>query len=418
MEDMALYPRKRYLMGVMNTLCCAITHILNLIIAPVLVFLAADFGVDTATAGYASTLHVLAQGIFILISPVMISWIDNKKTQIIGMAIMAAGALMSYFAPSFTVLLISRFISGMGHGICSGCSTAIIAAWFPPKEKSIFVTVNSLGVVAVTTLTYTCAVPLYHAFGGSWRMLLMALGIVLIVLNIAWIILYRDNHAQNEYIRAKNLADGKVTNPFSGIREAVSRRDVWLLWLFMGTSTIAANGINTYLPQFLQNVRGFSDASASSVVGIASGVSAAATLLGGVFTTAIGRRKIIIIPTVIFGSVFLAASLISGSPMAICALYILYTMCTNFRGPAQGTITTELKNVTPALTSSAASISFGIGFIGTSLTSPMLRMSTNLFGEEYSMLIYVPLFILSLIFAAMLPETGPGRAARAKKSNT
>ncbi|MBQ4089412.1 MAG: hypothetical protein IJC56_05990 [Clostridia bacterium] len=73
MQDMALYPRKRYLMGVLNTLCCCTTHILNLVIAPVLVYIAADFGLDNATAGYASTLHVLAQGIFILISPIMMA---------------------------------------------------------------------------------------------------------------------------------------------------------------------------------------------------------------------------------------------------------------------------------------------------------------------------------------------------------
>ena len=50
MQDMALYPRKRYLMGVLNTLCCCTTHILNLVIAPVLVYIAADFGLDNATA--------------------------------------------------------------------------------------------------------------------------------------------------------------------------------------------------------------------------------------------------------------------------------------------------------------------------------------------------------------------------------
>ena len=62
-----------------------------------------------------------------------------------------------------------------------------------------------------------------------------------------------------------------------------------------------------------------------------------------------------------------------------------------------------------AVASSTAAVSFGIGFIGTFLTSPMLKMSTALFGEERSMLVFVPLFVIAAVFAMMLPETGPGR---------
>jgi len=409
MQNVELYPRSRYLMGILNTLCCSITHMLNLIITPVIIYIARDFGLDNATAGYAATLHVLAQGIFILISPIMIGWIDNKRTQLIGCTIMIGGALLGFFAPSFPVLLAARLISGAGHGICSGCSNAVIAAWLPPKEKSIFITANNLAVAGISTISYTCTVPLYNLFGQSWRALLLMMAIILAVLNTFWFILYRDNKLLNDYIARENSAAGKKTNAFSGMKEALSRKDVWIYWLFMGMMTIGSNGISTYLPQFLQSVRGFSDAASSSILGIASAVSAGATLIGGVVTTVLGKRKPIIVLTMICGIAFLTASLLSGSPLAICALYILYTLTTSFRGPAQGTFTTELKGATPALTSSTAAVSFGIGFIGTPLTSPLLKMSTNLVGSEYSMLVFVPLMVLGFIFALMLPETGPGR---------
>jgi len=412
MQDMSLYSGKRYLMGILNTLCCCTTHILNLVIAPVIIYIAADFGIDNATAGYASTLHVLAQGIFILISPIMIGWIGNKRTQIIGLTIMIAGALASYFANSFSMLLVCRFITGMGHGVCSGCSNAVIAEWMPAKDKSIFITVNGLAIAAITMLSYTCTVPLFHAVGDSWRVLLLALGIMLVVVNAVWITFYKDNHALNEYLKKQNALEGRKTNAFSGMREALSRRDVWIYWLFMGFATVGANGINTYLPQFLQNVRGYTDAASSSVIGIASGIGFAATLLGGIVTTALGKRKVLIIPSMLVCILFLSLSLTLGNPVLISAAFIVYSVSTNFRGSAQGTITTELKNGSPALASSASAVSFGIGFIATSLTSPMLKMSTSLLGAERSMLVFVPLFVISLIFGCMLPETGPGRAKK------
>jgi len=409
MQDISLYPRSRYLMGVLNTLCCCITHMLNLIITPVIIYIAKDFGVDNATAGYAATLHVLAQGIFILISPIMIGWIDNKRTQLIGCTIMVFGALLGFLAPSFSVLLAARLISGMGHGICSGCSNAVIAAWLPPKEKSIFITANNLAVAGIATISYTCTVPLYNLFGGSWRALLLMMAIVLAVLNTVWFIFYKDNKLLNDYIARENASAGKKTNAFSGMKEALSRREVWIYWLFMGMMTIGSNGITTYLPQFLQNVRGYSDAEASAVVGITTGVGAVGTFLGGVATTALGRRKIIILPFLTGSALFIALALLFEAPWLIALFFFLYSFCTNFRSAASQTISTELENITPALASSASAMSYGVGFIGTFACSPILRVATAAMGEERSMLVFVPFLLLSLLFVALLPETGPGR---------
>lgn len=436
MDNANLFPRYRFVMGALDILCAGLTHIVCLAVAPVLVYIARDFGLDEATAGYATTLHILAQGIFILIGPLLINRIDHKKTQFIGVSVMVIGSVLSYFAPNFPMLLAARFITGTGHGISSACTNSLIAAWFPAKEKSMVVTINSLFVVAITTLTYTATVPLFHAMDDSWRIVLLMLGGMLLALDIVWLIFARDNHALNEYLKQRNALEGKKTNAFSGMKEAFSRRDVRLLCLFMGFATIGANGINTYLPQFLQNVRGFTDASASSIVGIASGVGAAATLTGGVLTTTLGKRKPIIIPSMIVMFLFLTMSLIlpgqwtipavinmGGNAVestitfnitwVISAIFIIYTITSNLRMPASQTIVTELKDSSPSLVASAAALSYGIGFMGTFLTSPMLSFSTWAFGEEHSMLIFLPLFVISFIAMMLLPETGPGRKQKA-----
>jgi len=60
MQNAELYPRYRYVMGVLDILCSNLTHMVCLAIAPMLIYIAADFNIDTATAGYATTLHILA----------------------------------------------------------------------------------------------------------------------------------------------------------------------------------------------------------------------------------------------------------------------------------------------------------------------------------------------------------------------
>ena len=60
MEENNLYSSYRFVSGAMNLLCSSLTHIVYLLTAPLLVFLARDFGLDNATAGYASTVHILS----------------------------------------------------------------------------------------------------------------------------------------------------------------------------------------------------------------------------------------------------------------------------------------------------------------------------------------------------------------------
>ena len=83
--------------------------------------------------------------------------------------------------------------------------------------------------------------------------------------------------------------------------------------------------------------------------------------------------------------------------------------------PANGTIATELKNGSPALTSSTSAMSYGLGYMGSFLASPLLAFATGAFGSERSMLIFVPLLIAAFVFAAFMPETGPGRRAKVQE---
>jgi len=57
-------------------------------------------------------------------------------------------------------------------------------------------------------------------------------------------------------------------------------------------------------------------------------------------------------------------------------------------------------------------MSYGLGYMGSFLASPMLAFATNAFGSEHAMLVFVPLLIASFVFAAFMPETGPGRRAK------
>ena len=409
MNDAALYPKYRYVMAVLINLAAQLTHVISIMLTPLLGYVAEDFNVSVVTAGYVTTVHVLMMGMFMFVGTIMIGWIDNKRTQLIGITVEILGVIMAFFSNSFAMLIASRVLTGIGHGISGACTHSVIAAWFPDKEKPVLITADTLGYLAITMLTYTCTIPLFNLLGDSWRLTLLTMGGVLVALDLVWLFFGRDNHALNAFIKERSAKEGKKLNAFSGMREALSRKDVWFYCLSCALYTIASTGISTYLPQFLQTYRDFGENLSSSIIGIASAVGIGATTLGGIFATWLGKRKLIVLPCIALCAAMLAATLNFKPIPVIIGAYMLFTFVGNFRYPASGTIPTELKNGSPALTSSTASISYGLGYMGSFLASPILALSTSVVGGEHAMMVFVPILLISFIFATFMPETGPGR---------
>ena len=409
MNDTALYPKYRYVMAVLINLAAQLTHVISIMLTPLLSYIAADFGITEVTAGYVTTVHVLMMGFFMFVGTIMIGWIDNKRTQMIGIAVEVLGVVMAYFANSFPMLIAARVFTGMGHGISGACTHSVIAAWFPDKEKPALITADTLGYLAITMLTYTCTIPVFHAFGDSWRLTMLAMGGILVVLDLTWLIFGKDNHALNAYIKERSAQEGKKITAFSGMSEALRRKDVWIYCLSCAVYTIASTGISTYLPQFLQNSRGFGEQLSSSIIGIGSAVGIGATFLGGIFATWLGKRKLILLPCILMCAATLTAALTLKGTYLIIGAYFLFTAAGSFRYPASGTIPTELKNGSPALTSSTASMSYGLGYMGSFLASPILALSTMAVGSERAMLVFVLMLLIAFGLAWFIPETGPGR---------
>ena len=162
MEEHNLYSAYRFVSGAMNLLCSSLTHI-------VLSAHRAAVGVSgpgfrpghNATAGERFHGAHLLYGAFPLCGAGGHRQIRHSQNPDSGGHADAGGALpFLYFKKAF------RCFCFPGLSPARAMESAVPApirsspaAGFPPREKSAAVTVNSLGIVAVTTLVYTCAVP-------------------------------------------------------------------------------------------------------------------------------------------------------------------------------------------------------------------------------------------------------------------
>ena len=139
-----------------------------LMLGPLLVILANDFGTSIAMAGQLAAATFVAWGITApLVGPISDTY-GRKPVLLIGVLLMALGVLGSGAAWSYGSLLVTRLIAGAGTAMLPMTMMAALADNLPPEKvgKAVgFITASSwvglaLGVPAIALLGYI----------GGWRL--------------------------------------------------------------------------------------------------------------------------------------------------------------------------------------------------------------------------------------------------------
>ena len=105
-------------------------------ISPVLAEVAADFGVSTATAGQLRSVSGLAAGTAALAMGALVARIGLRDLLLIGLAVLAAGSLLSAAAPTFAVLVAAQVAVGAGLAVVLSGGLAAAAAWSSDERRS------------------------------------------------------------------------------------------------------------------------------------------------------------------------------------------------------------------------------------------------------------------------------------------
>ncbi|OUL99461.1 MFS transporter [Variovorax sp. JS1663] len=136
---------------------------------------AADMGVDLALAGKSITLFALGATIAAPILSALTSHWTRKNTMLITMAVFWIGSAIAAFAPTITVLLIARFIAGLGHGLFLAVASSTAARLVGPAKAGAAVAV----VFGGFTLAMAVGVPISTYLGGivSWRPIFAAIAV-------------------------------------------------------------------------------------------------------------------------------------------------------------------------------------------------------------------------------------------------
>jgi len=121
-----------------------------------------------------STAYLIATAIFQVPFARLADLIGRKKVFITGILFFGLATLMCGFAPSGTVLIILRGLSGLGCAMMFGTNMAILTAIFPPNERGKAIGINTSVVYAALASGPFLGGLLTHYWG--WQSLFYLIG--------------------------------------------------------------------------------------------------------------------------------------------------------------------------------------------------------------------------------------------------
>lgn len=284
----------------------------RMVVSVALPFIGEEFQLDAASQGMILSAFFAGYALFQIPGGMLADKFGPKRIMAFAIAWWSIFTSLTGMVFSYPILLLCRFVFGVGEGCFPGSSWKTIATYFPSRERAtataIQASVNTLGP-AIASLV---AASIIAAFG--WRMVFIGLGIpgILISLLIFWYI--KDNPLHHPHITEAELRElddspaEKENKPKVNIqfKEFLKMRILWQMVLIWFLFDITFWGFVSWLPSYLMKVRGFSIIKTGILGSLPFFVGTVGMLIGGYLSDRFkGSRKWLFIPNTLIAAVFL-----------------------------------------------------------------------------------------------------------------
>jgi len=311
-----------------------------------------DLGLTTVQMGYVFTLFQLAYALFEVPTA---WWADRKGTRSVLTRIVlwwscltaATGAAFSY-----PVLLVVRFLFGVGEAGAWPCVARTFSRWIPRRERGTVQGIFFAGAHLVGGLTPALVLWLLRFL--SWRQIFVSFGGVGLLWTAVWLTWFRDDPSEHPGVNAEELrlivsdrpADCGHAGGLAYWRTLLANRSVVALCVMYMPNAMMFYFCITWLPTYLRQRHGLDATGLAIFAGLPLIVSVPGDLLGGLvsdrlvsrYGLRVGRCGLGVVAYSIAGLALLAAAA-SSSPYVAATLIAVATGLTMFTlGAAWGTV--------------------------------------------------------------------------------
>ena len=255
-----------------------------------------DLNVSLSKVGYLTSFYAFGAGIGV---PIFLIIFNKKETSLLLKIMLALNIIVTLFsimAPTFELLLITRFFMGLAGNCYSVLATLMIAS-LSPKEK---VGKNLALLIAGAAVALMVGVPLTRELVAlySWKFVFLGL-IFIMLLSLAYFLFAKRNASKRSEFK---------------IRITIFKRKVLLVLISSIVTFIGYGAFYTYLTPYIIHQFSYFEGYTSiflMVIGLSSFIG---NLIGGIFCDRFGFYK----------------SLVGSSFLQICLSFIIFMTNTSF----------------------------------------------------------------------------------------
>lgn len=131
---------------IIATLAAFLTPFMGSAVNIALPSIAAEFALDAVSLSFVASSYLLATAIFLVPLGRCADIYGRKRVFTLGVVVFTASALLSALATSGLVLILFRFLEGIGSAMIYGTGVAMITSVFPPEERGRALGINVTAV--------------------------------------------------------------------------------------------------------------------------------------------------------------------------------------------------------------------------------------------------------------------------------
>lgn len=317
------------------------------VIAGLLPEVAADFGVNEASAGWLISGYALSVAVGAILLTAAVTRLPRKQVLIGLMALFIAGNLVSAIAPDYAIMLVGRIIAALCHGAFFGIGSVVAAGLVAPQKKAGAIAIMFTGLTLANVLGVPFGTFIGQAFG--WRATFWAITAIGVIALVGIVALVPRPTAESAHV--SNLR---------GELRAFRSGQVWLSIIVTVLGFGGMFGAFTYIAFTLTRVSGFATGAVPWLLMLFGVGLFVGNIAGGKFA---GRRLDLTLIVLLAGlTVVLAVFALSAASPVATVVALVFMGAFGF-GTVPGLQTRVMLHApeAPTLASSANIAAFNVG---------------------------------------------------------
>lgn len=213
----------------------------------------------------------------------LLDWLGTRRGFLLIMVWWSLACALHSLAAGFVLLLIARFLLGMGEGGAFPAATRVVAEWIEPAERS-----TAMGVINGGTAIGSLLAPPIIGFillHSGWRAVFVAAGAT----GLAWVLWWALSYRANPASAGVDADDAPTARPMRWM-QVIRMRNVQAFVFAKFMSDSAWYFLLFWLPKYLYDARGFDIRQVSYYAWIPYAASGLGSFLGGWFSSALLHR--------------------------------------------------------------------------------------------------------------------------------